>query len=141
VTGTPADPIPGRDDPDDAARFDAARAIMRVSRVITATIGRAVRPVGLTTRFNVLGLFADSSTGEMRATKIGEFLMIRPSGVTSCPPTISTGITRLLQPLHCGQPVAPRRRQRRTVHVWIAFTSRNSSSPNEPSSRPLPDCL
>jgi DNA-binding MarR family transcriptional regulator len=56
---------------------------MRASRLITGAIDRAVRPIGLThARYNVLGLIALSSRGELRATKIGEYLMIHASGVT-----------------------------------------------------------
>lgn len=61
----------------------AATSVMRAQQIVATAVDRALRPLELTfARYEVLMLLAFSSTGSLPITKVGERLMVHPTGIT-----------------------------------------------------------
>jgi DNA-binding MarR family transcriptional regulator len=61
----------------------AATSIMRAQQLVATAVDRALRPLGLTfARYEVLMLLAFSREGALPITKVGERLMVHPTGIT-----------------------------------------------------------
>jgi DNA-binding MarR family transcriptional regulator len=61
----------------------AATSIIHAQQVVATAIDRALRPLGLTfARYEVLMLLSFSRTGSLPITKIGERLLVHPTGIT-----------------------------------------------------------
>ena len=61
----------------------AATSIMRAQQLVATAVDRALRPLGLTfARYEVLMLLAFSRAGALPITKVGERLMVHPTGIT-----------------------------------------------------------
>jgi DNA-binding MarR family transcriptional regulator len=61
----------------------AATSIIRAQQLVNAAVDRALRPHGLTfARYEVLMLLSFSRTGALPMTKVGERLMVHPTGIT-----------------------------------------------------------
>lgn len=70
-------------DLDEALPMTAATSIIHAQQVVTTTIDRALRPLGLTfARYEVLMLLSFSRTGALPITKVGERLLVHPTGIT-----------------------------------------------------------
>lgn len=66
-----------------ADEMAAATSIMRAQQLVGRSIDRALRPFGLTfARYEVLMLLTFSRTGSLPMTKVGDRLMVHPTGVT-----------------------------------------------------------
>jgi DNA-binding MarR family transcriptional regulator len=60
-----------------------ATSIIHAQQVVTTAIERVLKPLGLTfARYEVLMLLSFSHTGALPTTKIGERLLVHPTGVT-----------------------------------------------------------
>lgn len=61
----------------------AATSIIHAQQVVTTAIDRALKPLGLTfARYEVLMLLSFSRTGALPITKVGERLLVHPTGIT-----------------------------------------------------------
>lgn len=61
----------------------AATSIVRAQQLVTRSIERALRPLGLTfARYEVLMLLSFTRDGSMSITKVGDRLMVHPTGIT-----------------------------------------------------------
>src|SRR3954447_7414803 len=61
----------------------AATSIMRAEQLVSATVERALRPLGLTcARWELLMLLSFSKTGSLPMTKVADRLMVHPTGVS-----------------------------------------------------------
>lgn len=61
----------------------AATSIIHAQQVVQTAIDRVLRPLGLTfARYEVLMLLSFSRTGSLPMTKIGERLLVHPTGIT-----------------------------------------------------------
>lgn len=61
----------------------AATSIMRAQQIVSTTVERALRPHELTfARYEVLMLLSFTSSGALPITKVGERLMVHPTGIT-----------------------------------------------------------
>ncbi len=61
----------------------AATSIMRAQQLVATAVDRALRPLGLTfARYEVLMLLLFSRQGALPITKVGERLMVHPTGIT-----------------------------------------------------------
>ncbi len=61
----------------------AATSIMRAQQLVATAVDRALRPLGLTfARYEVLMLLSFSRDGALPITKVGERLMVHPTGIT-----------------------------------------------------------
>lgn len=61
----------------------AATSIMRAQQIVSTTVERALRPLDLTfARYEVLRLLSFTSTGSLPITKVGQRLMVHPTGIT-----------------------------------------------------------
>lgn len=61
----------------------AATSIVRAQQLVTRAIERALRPLGLTfARYEVLMLLSFARSGSLPMTKIGDRLMVHPTGIT-----------------------------------------------------------
>jgi DNA-binding MarR family transcriptional regulator len=68
---------------DEPLAMTVATSIIHANQVVTTTVDRALRPLGLTfARFEVLTLLSFSRAGALPITKIGERLLVHPTGVT-----------------------------------------------------------
>jgi DNA-binding MarR family transcriptional regulator len=70
-------------DLDEPLAMAAATSIMRAQQLVATAVDRALRPLGLTfARYEVLMLLAFSREGALPITKVGERLMVHPTGIT-----------------------------------------------------------
>lgn len=70
-------------DLDEPLAMHAAVSIIHAQQVVTKAIERVLRPFGLTfARYEVLMLLSFSRTGCLPITKIGERLLVHPTGIT-----------------------------------------------------------
>lgn len=61
----------------------AATSVMRAQQIVATTVERALKPLELTfARYEVLMLLSFSSGGALPITKVGERLMVHPTGIT-----------------------------------------------------------
>jgi DNA-binding MarR family transcriptional regulator len=61
----------------------AATSVMRAQQIVSNAVERALRPHDLTfARYEVLMLLSFSSTGALPITKVGERLMVHPTGIS-----------------------------------------------------------
>jgi DNA-binding MarR family transcriptional regulator len=61
----------------------AATSIMRAEQIVSAAVEQALRPLGLTfARWELLMLLTFSKGGSLPMTKIGERLMVHPTGIS-----------------------------------------------------------
>lgn len=87
--GAPFDPIVEArrqwlaHDLDEPLAMTAAISIIHAQQVVTTTIDRILKPLGLTfARYEVLMLLSFSRTGALPITKVGERLLVHPTGIT-----------------------------------------------------------
>jgi DNA-binding MarR family transcriptional regulator len=70
-------------DLDEPLSMTAATSIIHAQQIVTTTIDRALKPLGLTfARYEVLMLLSFSRTGALPITKMGERLLVHPTGIT-----------------------------------------------------------
>lgn len=70
-------------DLDEPLPMTAATSIIHAQQVVTTTIDRVLRPLGLTfARYEVLMLLTFSRAGALPITKVGERLLVHPTGIT-----------------------------------------------------------
>lgn len=68
---------------DEPLPMTAATSIIHAQQIVTTTIDRALKPLGLTfARYEVLMLLTFSRTGALPITKVGERLLVHPTGIT-----------------------------------------------------------
>src|SRR5690606_31439960 len=68
---------------DEPLSMYAAVSIIRAQQIVTTAIDRALKPLGLTfARYEVLMLLSFSRTGALPITKMGERLLVHPTGIT-----------------------------------------------------------
>jgi DNA-binding MarR family transcriptional regulator len=61
----------------------AATSVMRAQQIVSNTVERALKPHDLTfARYEVLMLLSFTSSGALPITKVGERLMVHPTGIT-----------------------------------------------------------
>jgi DNA-binding MarR family transcriptional regulator len=61
----------------------AATSVMRAQQIVSNAVERALRPHELTfARYEVLMLLSFTSSGSLPITKVGERLMVHPTGIT-----------------------------------------------------------
>ena len=61
----------------------AATSIMRAEQIVSAAVEQALRPLGLTfARWELLMLLTFSKRGSLPMTKIGDRLMVHPTGIS-----------------------------------------------------------
>lgn len=61
----------------------AATSVIRAQQLVSTAVDRALRHLGLTfARYEVLMLLSFSKTGALPITKVGERLMVHPTGIT-----------------------------------------------------------
>ena len=61
----------------------AATSLMRAQQIVSNAVERALRPLGLTfARYEVLMLLRFSREGALPITKVGDRLMVHPTGIT-----------------------------------------------------------
>jgi DNA-binding MarR family transcriptional regulator len=61
----------------------AATSVMRAQQIVSHTVERALKPHDLTfARYEVLMLLSFTSSGSLPITKVGERLMVHPTGIT-----------------------------------------------------------
>ena len=61
----------------------AATSIMRAEQIVSAAVEQALRPIGLTfARWELLMLLTFSKHGSLPMTKIGDRLMVHPTGIS-----------------------------------------------------------
>lgn len=103
----------------EATAMHAAVSMIHAHQLVTTAIERALRPFGLSfARYEVLTLLSFSRNGSLPITKIGERLLVHP-----------TGITRLVDKLEAGQLVARTAHptDRRTTLVRLTTEGRDRS--------------
>src|SRR5438445_6504290 len=95
VAGLPFDPIAEArrqwvaHELDEPAAMAAVTSIMRAQQLVSSTVDRALRPFGLTfARYEVLMLLVFSRSGALPITKMGERLMVHPTGITKLVDTL-----------------------------------------------------
>jgi DNA-binding MarR family transcriptional regulator len=70
-------------DLDEPVAMAAATSIMRAQQLISGQVEAVLRPLGLTfARYEVLMLLRFSRTGSLPITKMGERLMVHPTGIS-----------------------------------------------------------
>jgi DNA-binding MarR family transcriptional regulator len=70
-------------DLDEPIAMAAATSIIRASQLVSTSVDRALRPMNLTfARYEVLMLLSFSKRGALPVTKVGERLMVHPTGIT-----------------------------------------------------------
>lgn len=70
-------------DLDEPLAMTAAISIIHAQQIVETAIDRVLRPMGLTfARYEILMLLSFSRTGSLPMTKIGERLMVHPTGIT-----------------------------------------------------------
>lgn len=68
---------------DESRAMAATISLVHAHQVVSATVDAALKPLDLTfARFEVLTLLSFSRTGALPTTKIGERLLVHPTGVT-----------------------------------------------------------
>lgn len=68
---------------EEPAAMAAATSIMRVQQLVSAAVDRALRPFGLSfARYEVLMLLSFAKRGSLPMTKMGERLMVHPTGIS-----------------------------------------------------------
>ena len=68
---------------DEPLAMAAATSIIRAQQIVSTAIDRALKPLGLTfARYEVLMLLSFSKQGALPITKMGERLMVHPTGMT-----------------------------------------------------------
>jgi DNA-binding MarR family transcriptional regulator len=68
---------------DEPLSMAAATSLIRAQQIVTTTVDRALRPLGLTfARYEVLMLLRFSRGGALPITKMGRRLMVHPTGIT-----------------------------------------------------------
>jgi DNA-binding MarR family transcriptional regulator len=89
ATAVPFDPIAEArrqwvaHDLDEPLAMTAATSIIRAQQLVSTAVDRALKPLGLTfARYEVLMLLSFSKRGALPITKVGERLMVHPTGVT-----------------------------------------------------------
>ncbi len=61
----------------------AATSMMRAQQIVATAVDRALRPLGLTfARYEVLMLLSFARDGALPITKVGDRLMVHPTGIT-----------------------------------------------------------
>jgi DNA-binding MarR family transcriptional regulator len=61
----------------------AATSVMRAQQIVSTAMDRALRPLGLTfARYEVLMLLRFTRQGALPITRVGERLMVHPTGIT-----------------------------------------------------------
>lgn len=98
----------------------AAVSIIHAQQLVATSIDRNLKPLGLTfARYEVLMLLSFASTGSLPTTKVGERLLVHP-----------TGITRLVDKLESEGLVRrePHPDDRRSTLVVISRTGRQLAS-------------
>jgi DNA-binding MarR family transcriptional regulator len=61
----------------------AATSVMRAQQIVSTAVDRALRPFNLTfARYEVLMLLSFSKDGALPITRVGERLMVHPTGIT-----------------------------------------------------------
>ena len=61
----------------------AATSVMRAQQIVSTAVERALRPLGLTfARYEVLMLLRFAREGALPITRVGERLMVHPTGIT-----------------------------------------------------------
>ena len=61
----------------------AATSVMRAQQIVSTAVDRALRPFGLTfARYEVLMLLCFARDGALPITRVGERLMVHPTGIT-----------------------------------------------------------
>jgi DNA-binding MarR family transcriptional regulator len=61
----------------------AATSVMRAQQIVSTAVDRALRPFGLTfARYEVLMLLQFTRDGALPITRVGERLMVHPTGIT-----------------------------------------------------------
>jgi DNA-binding MarR family transcriptional regulator len=69
----------------------AAVSVVHAQQIVTTAIDRALKPLGLTfARYEVLMLLSFSRTGSLPITKIGERLLVHPTGITKLVDKLAT---------------------------------------------------
>jgi DNA-binding MarR family transcriptional regulator len=70
-------------DLDEPLAMHAATSVIHAQQLVTTTIERALKPLRLTfARYEVLMLLSFSRRGSLPMTKIGERLLVHPTGIT-----------------------------------------------------------
>jgi DNA-binding MarR family transcriptional regulator len=65
------------------AAMAAATSVMRAQQIVSTAMDRALRPLGLTfARYEVLMLLRFARQGALPITRVGERLMVHPTGIT-----------------------------------------------------------
>jgi DNA-binding MarR family transcriptional regulator len=89
VTSTPLDPLAEARRQwqehalDEPLAMYATISLVRATQVVTTRIDRALRPLDLTfARYEVLMLLAFSTRGSLPVTKVGQRLLVHPTGIT-----------------------------------------------------------
>lgn len=68
---------------DEPVAMTAATSLIHAQQVVTTAIERALRPLGLTfARYEILMLLSFSRHGALPITKMGERLLVHPTGIT-----------------------------------------------------------
>lgn len=68
---------------DEPIAMAAATSIIRAHQIVSTAVDRALRPLGLTfARYEVLMLLRFSRTGALPMTKVGDRLLVHPTGIT-----------------------------------------------------------
>jgi len=63
--------------------MEAATAVVRAQQLVATAVDRALRPLGLTfARYEVLMLLCFSRGGALPITKVGDRLLVHPTGIT-----------------------------------------------------------
>lgn len=70
-------------DLDEPLSMAAATSVMRAQQIVSTAVDRALRPLRLTfARYEVLMLLCFSKEGALPITRVGERLMVHPTGIT-----------------------------------------------------------
>lgn len=70
-------------DLDEPLSMTAATSIVRAQQIVSTAVDRALKPHDLTfARYEVLMLLSFSRSGSLPITKVGERLMVHPTGIT-----------------------------------------------------------
>lgn len=68
---------------DEPVAMTAATSLIHAQQVVTSAIERALRPLGLSfARYEILMLLSFSRNGALPITKMGERLLVHPTGIT-----------------------------------------------------------
>lgn len=77
---------------DEPLAMTVATSITHAQQLVSTTIDRAMRPLGLTfARYEVLMLLSFSKSGALPMTKIGERLLVHPTGITKLVDKLEAG--------------------------------------------------